>query len=513
MRVPGAHGLRGAATPPSSRIDEQYETDAGHVKRFGGATAGLIRDAKRTVATPADPAAKFEAYEAAALKLAKAATDGWLDRGSAVEVLSDIAVAHGRFGKPAEAVEAVITQAMATAKTDPVASDVIDAHAPGVVLTRASDIEPQSVRWLWPGFLARGKMHLLGGAPSAGKTTIALALASTVSRGGQFPDGSRSPAGDVVIWSGEDDFADTIVPRLMASGADLKRIHFVEHVRDGTGNRAFDPARDMAKLGEIIQKLGGAALLIIDPVVSAVSGDAHKSNDVRRGLQPLVDMLGRGDIAAIGITHFSKGTAGRDPTERITGSIAFGALARIVLVAAKEEGSPAEGSPPLDRRLFTRAKSNIGPDGGGFAYRVEQVDLPGGITTTRTVWCDPLDGTARDILGQAEKLEPGDSGGAALSEACDFLRTELGNGPVAVRELNRRATDAGITTATLRRASERVGIKKEKSGFGSDGAWYATLPDDPALRCSSDPKMLNPQSLSTLVNDEHLRHSEPSEAA
>ena len=37
--------------------------------------------------------------------------------------------------------------------------------------------------------------------------------------------------------------------------------------------------------------------------------------------------------ALLGITHFSKGTSGRDPTERITGSLAFGALASGFMLA------------------------------------------------------------------------------------------------------------------------------------------------------------------------------------
>ena len=77
-------------------------------------------------------------------------------------------------------------------------------------------------------------------------------------------------------------------------------------------------------------------MIIVDPIVSAVSGDSHKNGETRRALQPLVDLASDVNAALIGITHFSKGTSGRDPLERITGSIAFGALARVVMVAAKE---------------------------------------------------------------------------------------------------------------------------------------------------------------------------------
>ena len=50
----------------------------------------------------------------------------------------------------------------------------------------------------------------MAGAPGTGKTTAAGALAATLSIGGRWPDGSRSPVGDALIWSGEDSPADTL---------------------------------------------------------------------------------------------------------------------------------------------------------------------------------------------------------------------------------------------------------------------------------------------------------------
>ena len=58
-----------------------------------------------------------------------------------------------------------------------------------------------------------------------------------------------------------------------------------------------------------------------------------KNAEVRRGLQPLVDFAGETGCAVLGGTHFTKGTTGRDPTERVTGSLAFGALARLAFGA------------------------------------------------------------------------------------------------------------------------------------------------------------------------------------
>ena len=89
-----------------------------------------------------------------------------------------------------------------------------------VVISRGSSLTPAPVRWLWKHWLARGKLHILAGPPGQGKTTIAMLLAATVSTGGMWPDGTQCEPGNVLIWSGEDDPADTLLPRLIAAGAD-----------------------------------------------------------------------------------------------------------------------------------------------------------------------------------------------------------------------------------------------------------------------------------------------------
>src|SRR4029434_4932016 len=191
------------------------------------------------------------------------------------------------------------------------------------------------------------------------KTTIALDFAAIVSSGGLWPDGTRAEAGNVLIWSGEDDAEDVLASRLEAMGADMTRLFFVGPVRRGMESASFDPASDLPALERKAETIGGARLLIVDPVVSAVAGDSHKNAETRRSLQPLVNLAQRLDCAALGITHFSKGTGGREPIERITGSLAFGALARVVLVAFKQLEDRPDGGPA---RMLVRAKSNISPD-------------------------------------------------------------------------------------------------------------------------------------------------------
>lgn len=353
----------------------------------------------------------------------------------------------------------------------------------GLSIIAADSLHPQPIAWLWGGWLARGKVHVLAGAPGTGKTTLALELAATLTTGGRWPDGTPAPVGSVLIWSGEDDPTDTLVPRLLACGADLSRVHFVGSVVEAPGIRSFDPARDGDLLRDHAADMDPPpALLIVDPIVSAVSGDSHKNAEVRRSLQPLVDLGLAVRCVVLGISHFTKGTAGRDPVERVTGSLAFGALARVVLAAAKRSEEEGGG------RMLARAKNNLGPDAGGFEYDLDPVELADhpGIHTTRVVWGAPLEGSARELLGSAETL--GDlEERSATSEAVDWLREHLETGPAKAKDVQREAREAGISEKALRTARERLGIKPTKGGFSA--GWYWSLPSQDAQAAPKMPKM------------------------
>jgi putative DNA primase/helicase len=383
-----------------------------------------------------------------------------------------------------------------------------DPEPPAIVnLQRASELKATSISWVWPGWLARGKAHIIGGQPGAGKTTLAMKIAATISTGGRWPGGTTATKGNVVIWSGEDDQADTLKPRLAASGADLDRVFFVQDVLEGKERRPFDPAKDIGPLKRAIEAAGGAVLLVIDPIVSAVAGDSHKNGETRRSLQPLIDLASDVGAALLGITHFSKGTSGREPIERITGSIAFGALARVVMVAAKE---PEAEDGTSGRRILARAKSNIGPDEGGFAYFLELVPMPGNanIEVSVAVWGERIDGTARDMLAVAESSDD-DGEGTQLREAKDFLLDFLMDGPKPAKVVQAAARDAGHRAATLRRAKDALGIASAKNS--GDGSWKWALPQGAQQnsRCSSVQGMSTLSTLSTFkekqcVRDEHL---------
>jgi hypothetical protein len=400
-----------------------------------GAPVGLpVTDRERAFAQAAlaDEVAKLtamgegsgrnEALNQAAHSLAT--MDGWIDLNEVANALLDASISNGYVSKDGEAqARATIESGINAGRSKPrplltdsvpdidlsamVANgiaeykrqEILNSHKSSrrsVTLVQCSTIETKPITWLWNGFIPQGKLTLLAGAGGTGKSTLAFNFAAAVSNGGTWPDRSRcNGASNVLVWSSEDDAADTITPRLMAAGANLSRCGIISGAIDENGLRCpFDAARDMSQLRDAAHQIGGVSLLIIDPIVTAVTGDMHKSNDVRRSLQCIVDFAAEMNCAVLGITHFAKGTAGKNSAERVIGSQAFAALARMVLVAAKEEDS--------DRRVFTRAKSNNSLDTGGFSYSIEAIELRSGIVATRIVWGEPLEGSSRSILAKVE---------------------------------------------------------------------------------------------------------------
>lgn len=357
----------------------------------------------------------------------------------------------------------------AACRTSPRDADM----APTVILRKGSSYRPTRTDWLWNGWLAAGKLAILGGQPGTGKTTIALSLAAAVTTGGYWPDGRQAQRGSVAIWSGEDEPDDTLIPRLLAAGADVNRVHVVVGVRHGKEQRPFDPARDCGPLAAALASIPDLRLLIVDPVVSAVAGDSHKNAEVRRSLQPLVDIASRHRCALLGITHFTKGTAGREPVERITGSLAFGALARLVLVTAKAEAKDGESA----RRFLARAKSNIGPDGGGFAYDLEQYNVDGdaGYEASRVRWGAALEGSARELLASAEAVE--DEPGA---DSAGFLHELLHYGSRPAKEVFAEASAAGFSKDAMHRAKRKIGAVAVKDGMAGGWRWRLQAPEGSA---------------------------------
>jgi AAA domain len=372
---------------------------------------------------------------------------------------------------------------------------------PALIMQRAADVTPEPVEWLWPGRVALGKLTLIAGEAGLGKSQLSIAMAAAVTIGGEWPCGEgRAPEGHVIILSAEDGAADTIVPRLMAVGADRERVELVSAVRDEKSRRAFDLSVDLALLERKISEIGDVKLIIIDPISSYLGPkvDSHVNAAVRAVLEPVSEMAARLRVAIVAITHPPKGT-GTTAINRFIGSIAFVAAARAAFMVTRDADDDT-------RRLFLPVKNNLAAVGNGLAFRLEQriVGDPGeGIVASSVAWESEAVTMTADQALQATDAQ-GTGKGSAGAEAEELLRNALATGPVAMKDIQAEAKEAGLSWATVRRAKERLGIVAERESHGRDGSgrWTWAMPS--FARCSSPLQHAHALEASALQKCEHL---------
>jgi putative DNA primase/helicase len=250
-----------------------------------------------------------------------------------------------------------------------------------------SGIEPRSVEWLWPDRIPLGMFSLLAGNPGVGKSTIAFTIAAIVSNGGKWPFSDQNAApGEVIILTSEDDAQYTIVPRLIAAGADRSRIHMIQSVmrphEETVVNAPLLLSKDMHQLHGALEQYPNTRLMIFDPI-SAYLGvkDSHRDSDVRQVLGPLTDLAAQHGVAVLGITHLNK-AAGSSAIARFMGSTGIIAAARSAYMALKHE----------DELLFLPVKSNVARDDvGGLVYQIEGTRIQEEIETSRIEWTGTTD--------------------------------------------------------------------------------------------------------------------------
>jgi putative DNA primase/helicase len=341
-----------------------------------------------------------------------------------------------------------------------------------LVSRRAADIEPERVDWLWAGRLARGKHTCIAGEPGTGKSQLSIATIAAVTTGGQWPCGEgRAPLGSVIILSAEDGAADTIVPRLIAAGADLARVHIVSAVHADKQRRGVNLLQDIGLLEQKIREVGDVVLVVIDPVSSYLGKtDSHKNSEVRGVLEPLSEMGERSGVAIFSITHFSK--SGSNATtralHRFIGSIAFTGAPRaafIVIDDAENEG----------RKLLLHAKNNLAPPPQGLAFRLEQTIVGDNIVSSRVCFDSQPVTISADAAMAADAA--GHEGRTAKVEAMEFLKSALAAGPMPAKDIERTAREHGLTPKVLRSARKPLGVKTERDGFGPGSKSLWSRPD------------------------------------
>jgi hypothetical protein len=304
---------------------------------------------------------------------------------------------------------------------------------------------------LWPGRFALGKLAILEGDPGVGKSLLALDLCARLSRGQPWPDGTPSPGPwPSLVFAGEDNNRDTLIPRLQACRADLGRVFTPEE--DATASRPLGLPSGAAALDEAIVR-SGARLVVFDPLAEFLDPRVSTNNEtsVRRALKPLLLIAEARGCVFLLIRHLNK-VEGRRALYRGGGSIALVAECRSAWLLAPE---PEMSKQPSDsgksaRRILAEVKNNLAPGQRSLAFEMTRAES--GATTL--TWMGPVAATPDTLLARPRRIPPPRPREAAQI----FLRELLAGGALSSREVYRRATEAGLSVGTIQRAKKDVGV-------------------------------------------------------
>jgi putative DNA primase/helicase len=354
-----------------------------------------------------------------------------------------------------------------------------------LITRRASDVRLEKLIWVWPGRIPEGKLVLIGGPPGLGKSQLTAFIASTISNGGDWPCNEGSTAvGNVIFMNAEDGIEDTIVPRLMAAGTNLDRVHIVASTTkpDGTGRKTFSLKTDVDLLEAKAKEIGDVRLIIVDPISAYMGGsDGNGNVETREVLEPLAEMANRLHIAVVAITHLNKGGGGGSQTalSRFAGSIAFIAAARAAFAVLEDPEND-------DRRFLLQAKNNLGKKCNGLIFRMEQRTVSDGIVSSNIIFSESeqVSQSIDEALMASENRGGDGSQTSAKGDAVEFLNEVLSDGPVDVLEVERQARLAGLLgddkrireNKSFRAARKQLGVLSTRDGFGQGGRYVLSLP-------------------------------------
>jgi RecA-family ATPase len=314
-----------------------------------------------------------------------------------------------------------------------------------------SDVEEETVDWLWTNRIPRGKLSIFDGDPELGKSTVALAIAAALSNGMALPFDKEpeAPLRSLII-SSEDGAADTLKPRLRKLGADMTLVGIPHRERFVTASQI-----NANVLDTMLQQYP-AALLVLDPILAfANQRNTDKASDVRGLLQPLVGLAAKHKTAIILIRHLNKGTQTK-ALYRGQGSIDFGAIVRSAFIFAQDPAS-------VSRRLMAHYKCNLAAKQPTLEYFIED----GGAFR----WGNQTADTPDEALGTGEPKRDRES--KQFDTAKAFLTELLSNGTQPSNSVKDKAKQAGISNATLWRAKEELGINASKER--GTGEWWWRL--------------------------------------
>lgn len=346
-----------------------------------------------------------------------------------------------------------------------------------LVVTSANEIVPETTRWLWTPYgdcgIPLGDLSVLVGKGGAAKSQILCWFCARVSTGTLEGCLHGTPSTVIYLYK-EDSVSRTIVPRLMAAGADRDRVKFLRVTYEDDPNAMLRLPDDLDLLAAKIRQLN-ASLVVYDPLSSHLAVRDSNSASVMRGVYERIRQMHEDtDTTGLGLGHLRKQPAG-NLLDAFMGSSEQGNVVRNGWGVCERTDAEDMGE-DIKRYVMSQEKNNLAPHATSLTYHIEaahvQHDMQP-ITTQMVVFDGQSQETVSDILRDA--MTPGYT--TKVDEAVSWLRDHLTDeGEVPVRQLGDKAKDEKINFRTLQRAAVKVNVISNRHGAPGHWTYTWTLP-------------------------------------
>lgn len=314
-----------------------------------------------------------------------------------------------------------------------------------VPMIRMSEVQQTEVDWLWYPYIPFGKLTIIQGNPGEGKTFFAMQLAAACTNRKFLPQMEPFEPFNMIFQTAEDGLGDTVKPRLLSAEANLERVLVIDD--------ADNPLTLADERIENAIRENNARLVIIDPLQAFLGAnvDMNRANEVRPIFRRLAEVAQSTSCAIVMIGHLNK-ASGSQSTYRGLGSIDITAVVRSLLFIGKVRSDPTT-------RVIVHEKSSLAPSGQSLAFSLG--DEKG------FRWIGAYDISAEDLLagGEGSKTE------LKQEQAVKLIEEFLSEGrKVSNAEINKEATERGISERTVRLARNSMGDKIASERQGKD--WW-----------------------------------------
>lgn len=319
------------------------------------------------------------------------------------------------------------------------------AEKKAVPMIRMSEVQQTEVDWLWYPYIPFGKLTIIQGNPGEGKTFFAMQLAAACTNRKFLPQMEPFEPFNMIFQTAEDGLGDTVKPRLLSAEANLERVLVIDD--------ADNPLTLADERIENAIRENNARLVIIDPLQAFLGAnvDMNRANEVRPIFRRLAEVAQSTSCAIVMIGHLNK-ASGSQSTYRGLGSIDITAVVRSLLFIGKVRSDPTT-------RVIVHEKSSLAPPGQSLAFSL------GNEKGFR--WIGAYDISAEDLLagGEGSKTE------LKQEQAVKLIEEFLSEGrKVSIAEINKEATERGISERTVRLARNSMGDKIASERQGKD--WW-----------------------------------------